>query len=563
MGDYTSYYLYQKYEKRGDQPFIPSYPAVYSIDGDGTMPLVIKEENDINCGYSGNTDVQYRWVNISISEGYECVGNNKHYKQKKQISTDNGSTWSDVSPAEYQAGSVYEYNSVDCGYVVVQYRWVNMDISSYYVCVGYDKHYKQKKQVSADNGSTWSDVSPAEYQTGSVYEYNSVDCGYVPPTPEPIYRWIDTDDYVCEDNTYSSEYLTFESLEDGNNIRWTYNDRRISASTDGGSTWRGVGSSGIIATLDRGEKLLLKGNNSGYSDYSAISGITASTRFYSDKTFKVYGNIMSLISGDSFSSATTLTSTGCFAHLFWQATRLTDAANLVLPATTLANYSYEGMFYNCIRLTVPPALPATTLGWDCYFRMFWGCSSLTTAPALPATTLQPNCYRAMFYGCSSLTTAPELPATTMEMDCYNGMFINCTSLTVAPALPATTLDTRCYEGMFWGCSSLTTPPVLSATTLTSACYSQMFAGCTSLTTAPDLLSTSLFQDCYYEMFSGCTNLNYIKCLAPVSGVGVDVYPYTFNWLKGVASSGTFVKASGSNWSSGDSGIPYNWTVQEA
>lgn len=47
MANINSYYLYQKYEKRGDQPWIPL--DVYSVDGDGTMPLVIKELNDPAC----------------------------------------------------------------------------------------------------------------------------------------------------------------------------------------------------------------------------------------------------------------------------------------------------------------------------------------------------------------------------------------------------------------------------------------------------------------------------------------------------------------------------------
>jgi hypothetical protein len=50
MASYSSYWLYQKYEKRGDQDWIPSYPNVYSIDGEGTMPLVVRIEKDEACG---------------------------------------------------------------------------------------------------------------------------------------------------------------------------------------------------------------------------------------------------------------------------------------------------------------------------------------------------------------------------------------------------------------------------------------------------------------------------------------------------------------------------------
>lgn len=51
MSQYTSYYLYQKYEQRDGQAPIPVYPNVYSVDGDGTLPKMVKQNNDQNCGY--------------------------------------------------------------------------------------------------------------------------------------------------------------------------------------------------------------------------------------------------------------------------------------------------------------------------------------------------------------------------------------------------------------------------------------------------------------------------------------------------------------------------------
>ena len=61
--------------------------------------------------------------------------------------------------------------------------------------------------------------------------------------------------------------------------------------------------------------------------------------------------------------------------------------------------------------------------------MFNYCTSLTKAPELPATTLAYYCYQYMFYNCSSLTEAPELPATTLANYCYSNMFQYCTVLT--------------------------------------------------------------------------------------------------------------------------------------
>ena len=78
----------------------------------------------------------------------------------------------------------------------------------------------------------------------------------------------------------------------------------------------------------------------------------------------------------------------------------------------------------------------------------------TVNPSLPATTLAPYCYQNMFYSCTSLTSAPQLPVTTLAEFCYQNMFQGCTSLTSAPQLPATTLSPACYRNMFNGCSKL-------------------------------------------------------------------------------------------------------------
>ena len=216
--------------------------------------------------------------------------------------------------------------------------------------------------------------------------------------------------------------------------------------------------------------------------------------------------------------ATTLAQS-CYKGMFYGCTSLTTAPEL--PATTLADNCYQGMFYGCDNLTTAPALPATTLANYCYYEMFYGCISLTAAPELPATTLADSCYRSMFYGCSSLTTAPALPATTLAEGCYYYMFAR-TSLTTAPELPATTLADACYGAMFAGCTSLTTAPELPVTTLTYSCYSSMFSGCTSLTTAPELPATTLAISCYRYMFQGCTGLTTAPEL-PATTLAISCY----------------------------------------
>ena len=231
-------------------------------------------------------------------------------------------------------------------------------------------------------------------------------------------------------------------------------------------------------------------------------------KFSSTVRFEAQGNVMSLLFGADFKGKTDLTGKNYAFYRLFSKSNLVNAQNLSLPATTLA----EG----------------------CYYEMFNGCTSLTTAPTLPATTLADSCYDSMFQGCTSLVTTPKLPATTLANYCYGTMFYGCTSLTSAPELPATELAQSCYRNMF--------------------------QGCTSLTTAPELPAMTLALNCYYAMFNGCSSLNYIKAMFTTTP-GTD---YTYNWVSGVASTGTFVKNSAATWNvTGVNGIPEGWTKQTA
>ena len=364
---------------------------------------------------------------------------------------------------------------------------------------------------------------------------------------------------------FSTKPLTFNILSAGT-INWAASNSSVTKIieykiNDGGwtSITSNTDSSAPSIEVNSNDKIQFRGNNAQYatgsSAYNSFSGSTA--------LFEVEGNIMSLIYEDDFKNNSTISSNYAFYGLFKYCTKLVSAENLVLPATTLTSYCYGSMFNRCKSLTTAPELPATNSAYGCYDNMFYGCTKLTTAPSvLPANTLLDGCYHQMFYGCTSLTTAPKLPATTLAEGCYQSMFNGCTSLTTAPALPATTLAMDCYRHMFDGCTSLTTAPKeLPATTLTNYCYFNMFNGCTSLTTAPELPATTLAEGCYQFMFNGCTSLNYIKCLATdisVSGI------CTYDWVRGVASTGTFIKAAGmTGWSEDENGIPLGWTVQDA
>ena len=415
---------YDKYEQLKKQESIDgvNWTDVVPLE---TMQGDLIERNSESCGY---IEPQYRWINTG---SFTCIGYDKYEETKEQISYDGGNTWEDTGTTGF--GNLIEANSADCGYEpTVEYRWVVVE--GQYECVGYDKHAVEKKQQRIDGGS-WTDVVPTETRTGSVIEYNSEDCGYVPPTP-----------------SYENQYLTFEALENGT-FQFT-ND--VSYTIDDGQTWTALAANTNTPTIANGNKIMWKAEITP----SSSSGVGT---FSSSGRYNVEGNPMSLLFGDNFIGQTSLSGkSNAFLNLFSNNNNLISASNLKLVATTLSDRCYRAMFDYCTSLTTAPELPATTLATYCYSFMFRNCRSLTTAPELPATTLATYCYQLMFSSCVSLTTAPELPATTLAKRCYDTMFSECTSLTTA-VLPATNFtnisDTAAsngyeYNQMFINCTSL-------------------------------------------------------------------------------------------------------------
>lgn len=246
----------------------------------------------------------------------------------------------------------------------------------------------------------------------------------------------------------------------------------------------------------------------------------------------------------------------CYAYMFCDCTSLINAPEL--PATSLSSGCYQGMFSGCTSLVETPILPATTLASYCYNEMFKGCISITTPPVLLATTIKDHCYKEMFSGCSSLLTAPELIATNLERECYSGMFMNCTSLTTAPELLSTDSSWDSYNGMFRGCTNLiNAPSVLPLTHIDS--YMGMFRDCVNLEVSPVIKAVTASQYAFEGMFNGCSKLSRIECMYN----GTSGYNYTYQWVKGVAKEGVFIKNPEANWTTGDDGIPTGWTVQDA
>ena len=269
-------------------------------------------------------------------------------------------------------------------------------------------------------------------------------------------------DYNCEMITviYTraelSSPLTFEAVEDGtitvnldddvtfNPIQYKLNDADW---TD--VTW------GTPIALSANDIICIRGDN-GTCYATDEMNYWAGFHFQPSNPVYVYGNIMSLIDKDGFATNITLTETYTFFHLFQRSDYEPNTAilnhptkDIVLPATTLTAYCYDGLFADAPNITRAPALPATTLADWCYSEMFSG-TAITTAPELPATTLAESCYADMFMNCTSLTTAPDLPASTLVEGCYTDMFAGCSNLSSITCLATDISADYCTTSWVYG-----------------------------------------------------------------------------------------------------------------
>ena len=155
------------------------------------------------------------------------------------------------------------------------------------------------------------------------------------------------------------------------------------------------------------DKVQFYGNGTDYSNTKIVSGINMS----------LYGNIMSLVDEENFATITTMEGAS-FAGLFAGNTCGFEASGLLLPATTLSENCYSGMFAGCSGMSdTPTELPALTLAPGCYSNMFEGCGMIPAAPHLPATELVDSCYLNMFYECGTLGMVTCLATTINGTNC--------------------------------------------------------------------------------------------------------------------------------------------------
>ena len=298
----------------------------------------------------------------------------------------------------------YGINSVPSGWTVTPpyYAWNKADTSDY-ICdsTTYTKYYKEYYQYSDDLGGTWQNVTPVQYrQSEDVIEYDSTDCGYVPPV---------------------ANYFKITSLAANNTITLRNNSRLSSASTfsystDNGTTWSSFsltsGQTQTIATLASGDTLMMYGTNT-----TLGTAYNHGHYFRGSADYEVSGEISSLVNGSDITnteigSASTRQYT--FAMLFSGDTHLVSAENLKISSTALPQSCFNSTFRGCTSLVkAPTSLPSTVLGREAYSSMFEGCIALAYPPEeLYLVSADNTAYNRMFcMSRNSMITTPAMTST--------------------------------------------------------------------------------------------------------------------------------------------------------
>ena len=597
MGN-TSYFLYKRYRVVGSDLVATGEE---SVDADGTMPLVVRMDDDPSCGFDP-PGTRHR---TTTGSPY-CVGYKKYVDVQYWASYDDGQSWIVTATTN---DLVDEY-SEDCGYVPPEpmYRWVDSGTT----CVGFDKYQRQIKQVSTDDGATWSNVEPPQYSATTLIEPYSEDCGYVPP----IYRTTSGTPYCTGYDKYVDVYsqvsydsgstwtttATTPTLVEANSpdcgecvcSAYSYSDTAMTVSSGSSTIFTGITYSGCVKM---NVSVTAPGDFIHPSSHSATTeGVWTLNLAIENNTGNSRTGTVTFSLGDTQCQTVTITQERGYVPptptTIYRWVR-TDDTMCVESGSPTPSYSGQYLTFRALENGTFGFSPSQnyTVSYSLDSGTTW--SQLTSGASTPTiasgstvmwkgsdntesnigtfsstgrfdaegnamsllygdnfsgqTTIGTSKFSQLFFGCSKLTSAENLvlPATTLGISCYQNMFSGCMGLTTPPQLPATNLAGSCYYGMFKNCYSLTTPPQLPATNLADYCYAQMFYDCTSLTTSPILSATTLTKGCYSRMFYECQNLTTAPVL-PATTLADESYFNMFIYctnLSGITCLATDISAN--------------------
>ena len=234
-----------------------------------------------------------------------------------------------------------------------------------------------------------------------------------------------------DEEGYNGGYLTLTALEDTTftlvmgSLMDTGDLVGIYYSIDDGDSWvytANVNNQEVSATtplIHKSEHVLWKGvnkrlsrsRNAGYSSYFSSNGL-----------FSVGGSLQSMIWGDEYE--TKLSTKDWMSYLFlFRGSKVKNAKNLRFTATSMHNGTYNGLFENCVYLTVPPSEIGYG-GGGAYEYAFQGCTSLLSSPDILIASPSSTCLKNMFTGCTSLKYIKILSTNISATNCLQNWVQN-------------------------------------------------------------------------------------------------------------------------------------------
>lgn len=261
----------------------------------------------------------------------------------------------------------------------------------------YKPNCDRDQSQNVTSSATWS-VSPTGFGTVSngVFTADNQDTASTSVTITAVYSGLSATSTV-EIDAYEppapvlQQYVTMTFSTSGN-IKWYAQNnsysKTIQYSINGGE-WTTIYSTTNNSWIgvSAGDVVRFRGDNAQYAPQdgrcSCFSGTTG--------TFTLSGNIMSLVDSTNFATLSSFTAENVFMNFFNNCTGLTDASDLMLPATALTNYCYQGLLAQCTSLTKGPLLAVETLVTKCYAYFYYHTYNLQEIRCLAVNTSASNC----------------------------------------------------------------------------------------------------------------------------------------------------------------------------
>lgn len=463
-----------------------------------------------------------------------------------------------------------------------EYRWIVGSGASDYICSGVDKYEKEYRQISCDNGTTWSTIYPYETRLGDLLEEDSPDC---PFTGKFSATYSGGTTYSIDCN--SSQYLTT-----GNTKPSGYNYSLMISALIGDCSNLYYIDRDCFSNCSNLRKCRIGNNITRIGDYafygcSSLSGITIPNNVTGIGELAFYGctslssvtipDSVRTISASAFNECSALTSATIGSGVISidkNAFRLCSSLREIdIPSNVISigNYAFiycSGLQSITVRRTTPPTLGTSAFTDTNNCPIYVPCDYVDTYKSASGWTSYANRIQAIPNSCSPR----KIESYYSDYTVYSAKCDSSTELTTASTKPSgyyysyltattigdciETIGDRAFSGSpLYKMNSDTTGVVNIPSGITSIGMDAFYSARPSTVIIPDTVTTignSAFKNCTYlnsitigsgvtsieaMAFSGCTSLTSITIPDGVTTISNRLLQLDKNLLSVTIGSG--------------------------